>query len=84
MDTRAEIARDEWWQKHLGECGTCRWMYKQNGWRMCEIHGCECEFVEECDSWIERRSNVEKKRWAREMVRLNEKTDGYLQGITQC
>lgn len=56
MDTKAEIARDEWWQNHLGGCGTCRWMYKDNGWRMCEIHETECENVSECDSWIERKA----------------------------
>lgn len=55
MDTKTEIARDEWWQNHLGECSTCRWMHKRSGWKMCEIHGMECENVSECDSWIERK-----------------------------
>ena len=54
MDTTREIRADEWWQNHLGCCETCRWMFKENNWQMCEIHGTECDNVAECDSWIER------------------------------
>ena len=38
MDTPRELRRDEWWQDHLGCCGTCD--YKEYG--VCVKQGNEC------------------------------------------
>ena len=66
MDTRHEILRDEWWERHKGMCPTC-------GWRRLEdiTHGYVCcnsksekvaDWVEEndgCEEWFESRRAME-------------------------
>jgi hypothetical protein len=59
MDSRLEIARDEWWQAHLYGCETCRHAKRaKTGKYFCdnediENYGMYAEDIYGCDDWIE-------------------------------
>lgn len=61
MDTPLEIARDQWWQSHLGFCETCKYVKRgKTGRYYCnneelEQYGMYSDDIEDCDSWQERR-----------------------------
>lgn len=70
MDTREELARDQWIQDHLYECETCKWSLEES--LMCE----------QCDGslWVERNWAEERKKMIQanmEMMkrRLHENTN---------
>ena len=53
MDSREEIARDEWWQKNLGTCYTCEHYYKG----ICHYYDEMLEYIDadlsNCEHYIE-------------------------------
>ena len=59
MDTRREIAKDEWWQAHLGFCETCKHRKRgKTGHFYCnnedlDNYGEYSEDITECDDWTE-------------------------------
>ena len=67
MDTRDELARDEWWQNHLDQCGTCIFTELIKGVECCGLEGTEHyrEWISEigrCDNWMEaKRPNYDRK-----------------------
>lgn len=62
MDTRREIVRDEWMQKHLGCCGTCRFWQLEGIDKGCVCVNTESEHLYDwreaedgCDQWLCKR-----------------------------
>ena len=59
MDTRREIAKNEWWQAHLYGCETCKYAkrFKTGKWFCdnieCDNYGAFSDDIYECDDWIE-------------------------------
>ena len=59
MDAPRDIARDEWWQAHIGFCETCMFRKRgKTGRYYCnnedlEHYGEYSEDIEDCDSYIE-------------------------------
>lgn len=66
MDTRHEILRDEWWERHKGMCGTCgyrRFEEIDRGFVCCNNTSPHCaDWVEDtdgCEEWFESRRAME-------------------------
>ena len=59
MDTNREIAKDAWWQSHLGFCETCKFRKRgKTGRYYCnnedlDHYGEYSEDIEDCDQWME-------------------------------
>lgn len=54
MDTAQEIARDQYYYDHCGECGTCKHETKRQGVYYCGIMGERTDEIEQCTEWEER------------------------------
>lgn len=59
MDTPMDIARDEWWQSHIGYCETCKYRKRgKTGRYYCNneefaTYGEYSEDIEWCAEWTE-------------------------------
>ena len=59
MDTKREIARDNYIQNHQYECGACLYQYKMDKRYYCSYGdkcGFPCDEITECDDWVEWRA----------------------------
>ena len=55
MDTPIEIAKEEFFNKHFGECITCKYYscrrVRHETYEFCEYHHEDIELVTECDDY---------------------------------